>query len=378
MTMRPGRSVRRLVAPAAVLLLAAGAGALAECRARAREVVIGYAFPQQGAPSVVVARAVLAARASRAGGPAVRIVYDSLSLADPAAVEVDRAHRFLALPRLVAVVGHGGSRGSLAAAPVYNEAHVVQLVPAATSRLLRRAGPWTLTLAPDDSVEGAFIGRFVAERLAARRITVFYVTDEYGAGLRDGVVAECARRGLAVVDQVPFGGRSDLGVLVDASLRQARPDVIVVAGRQRETGVIAREAQARLPGMRVVAGDGALNLPDLADSAGAAIDSVYVAAFWLPDDTARRSREFVAEFRRLTGVEPSPAQALTHDALMLAATAAGAAGADRGAIRRWLLDLGVGRPPYAGVTGPISFAPGRPARLLMARVRGGRAVRVAP
>jgi len=54
--------------------------------------------------------------------------------------------------------------------------------------------------------------------------------------------------------------------------------------------------------------------------------------------------------------------------LMVAAQAVHAAGAHRDAIRRYLSELGVSRPPYHGITGLISFAPGRPTNLVMLRL----------
>ena len=342
--------------------------------------VLAYAFPSWGQAAVRVA----ADEVSEWPPDARRLVrfeYESLAIGgDRPDVEVLRAHRLADVPGLVGVVGHGGSRGSLVAAPVYNQRGIVQLTPISTSRLLRHAGPWTFMLAPDDSAEGAFSGMFAAGPLRARRAAVFYVNDEYGAGLRDGVVAELTRRGVAVTNVVQFNPSSDFPVLVDAALRRGRPDVVVLAARQAEAGTIARIAQARLPGLRFVAGDGAVVLPTLADAAGPAADSIYAVAFWLPlpdagDDSLTRA--FIARHRRVAGRDPLPADAMSHDALMILAAAVRDAGPDRAAIRAYLEALGRTRPPYRGITGEITFLPNRPPRLVMARLDAGRLVRVA-
>jgi ABC-type branched-subunit amino acid transport system substrate-binding protein len=194
--------------------------AVAGCHTPRRSAVIGYAFPYHLSAALRVASEEIPLR-SRGRGPRISIVYDSVVSGDPADVEVRRAERLASMPGVVGVVGHGGSRASLAAAPVYNEAGIVQITPISTSRLLKSAGPWTFNLAPDDSVEGGFMGAFVADRLGAGRVTVYYVNDEYGAGLRDGVVAELERRGVAVVDRVPMDLTSDFPTLVAASLKRA-------------------------------------------------------------------------------------------------------------------------------------------------------------
>jgi branched-chain amino acid transport system substrate-binding protein len=336
--------------------------------------VIGYAFPLWGTTTVQVARDELASWT--AGAPVVRIVYDSITQGDPPDVEVMRAQRLAQTPGLVGIVGHGGSRGSLAAAPIYAAAGIPQIVPTGTSRLLRQAGPWAFALPPNDSVEGALIGRFTAERLGARRVVLFFTNDEYGVGLRDGVVAELAQRGVAVLSEVGVDPSSDIPTLVAATLRRETPDAFIMAARNVETGRVARAAYGRVPSLRVVAGDGAADVQSLVDLAGPAADSIYVVAFWLPDAPDSMSRAFVERYRRITGRDPGPDDAMNHDALMLLAHAVRAVGPDRAALRGYLEALGKSRPPYRGITGDITFLPDRPARLVMARLQDGRLVRI--
>lgn len=337
---------------------------------------IGFAFDIANQVVRPVQEELAAADSARA--PAIRVLVEPQGqISDPADVEIRRARHLASVPGLVGVVGHGGSRSSLAAAPVYNEAGLVQVVPTGTSSILRDAGPWTFMLAADDSAEGAFIGAFLHQQLAARRVSVFYVRDEYGLGLRDGLVAELRTRGVAVVDEVPFEVVNNLETLVAASLRRGRPDAVVIAGRAGEAAKIARTLHQAAPSIRVVAGDGALVVPILTDLAGPALDSMYAVAFWLPDAPDSLSQAFVARFRRLVGREPAPHEAMARDAVMLLAEAVRAAGADRDAVRQYLRELGESRPPYRGVTGAIEFGPGRATRFTMARIRDGRPVRVA-
>lgn len=347
---------------------------LGGCKGEPRVAVVGYAFPLWGTTTVQVARDEIASWTS--GASVIRIVYDSITQGDPPDVEVMRAQRLAQIPGLVGIVGHGGSRGSLAAAPIYAAAGIPQIVPTGTSRLLGHVGAWTFVLPPNDSIEGALIGRFTAERLGARRVVLFFTNDEYGVGLRDGVVAELAQRGVAVLSQVGVDPGSDIPTLVDAALRREAPDAFVVAARNVETGRVARAAYGRVPHLRVVAGDGAVQLPSLPDLAGPAADSIYVVAFWLADAPDSMSRAFVQRFHRITGRDPVPDDAMNHDALMLMAQAVRAVGPDRAAVRRYLEALGRTRPPYRGVTGDITFLPGRVPRLVIARLRGGRLERI--
>jgi ABC-type branched-subunit amino acid transport system substrate-binding protein len=103
---------------------------------------------------------------------------------------------------------------------------------------------------------------------------------------------------------------------------------------------------------------------------------VYVVSFWMADTPDSVSRAFVERFRRVTGNEPVGTIAMTHDAIMVLATALQAVGPDPLAMRRYLRSLGRERPPYRGVTGPISFQPGPRGNFVMTRLDGTRLVRV--
>jgi len=301
--------------------------------------------------------------------PAIHITFvrDTVSEGTDSEAELNRASWFLEDPNLVGVVGHPGSRSSLVAAALYNEAGVVQIVPAGTSRRLRDAGPWTFTLVPNDSVEGAAIGRFVAEDLGARRATVFFVTDEYGYGLREGVGAELARQGVEVLDEVPVrpfyqteeSSQGDLESLVLSALDQGQPDVVILAVRDFTARVIVPTVLSRVPDARFVAGDGVLLEGAATPPLAPYLDRIHQTVFWNPAPDDSLSADFITRYRAATGMFPSHDHALFRDGMMLLAEAVKTVGTDRGRIREYLLSLGRTRPPFHGLTGPIDFTPER-------------------
>ena len=293
--------------------------------------------------------------------------------------EVDVATQLAALPGIVAAVGHQDSRSTLLAAPVYDEAGIPLVVPNATSRALGAAGRWVFPVAPSDSQEGAFIAAFATRALRARSIALLYDNDEYGRGLRDGVRDALAAAGTPLVADAPIGAvcaaEDDATVALMTSQRP-RPDVLVLAARQADAACIVRQARRRLPGLRFITGDAVeINDGQLA-AMGAAAESTYFVAFWYDGLTDARSTAFTSAYRRVTGTHPSPATALQYDALMLLMTAVRDVGPNRKAIQTYLSDLGRSRPPYEGVTGPISFEAGRHRPLYMLRVRGGATIAV--
>jgi branched-chain amino acid transport system substrate-binding protein len=354
--------------------------ALAACGRERGPVSIGVVFSPSNSPIAYLAADDINA-AGGIHGRQVVIVADSLApVSERADFEIRRALDIIGRATLVGVVGHSGSRASLAAAPVYNEAHVVQVVPTGTSRLLARAGPWTLAIPPNDSVEGAFIARFVKERLQARTAGIFYVNDEYGIGLRDGLLAALGPSGVRVQSEVRYDLVSNLSVLVDAAVAGGAPDVLIVAGRTAQTAVIARRLHdLRLP-TRVVAGDGSHAPPQLIGGAGPAAEGIYVVAFWLPGapgDTA--GARFVREVQRRLSREPGASDVMVYEGVRLLAAAVAEVGDHPDRVLAYLKELGRSRPRYRGITGEIGFGEGAgPPRFTMGVVRGATIVPAEP
>lgn len=350
---------------------------LTSCRTDNSPVMVGVAYQPENEtlPAVEIALADLAA-SRQPGELEIAHVVDSTLVGDAAETEVQRAESLVRTEGVVAVLGHTSSRGALAAAPVYDSAGIPQVTAIATSRRLQLAGPYTFAIAPNDSIEGAFIGNFVATRLRANRVALFCENDEYGRGLCSGVRDELSRQAVRVVDRVPFSYNSNHATLLAAAARRSRPDAVVVAGRQLAAATYALAAAEHLPGVPVVTGDAALVLPELSDSAGAAAENLYVTSLWQPEPDDTAAHRFIASFKARTGRLPGPFDALTYDAMMLLGTAIREAGRDPDAIAAWLSALGGDRPAYQGVTGRIAFGPARQSRLVMTRIVDGQAVAV--
>jgi ABC-type branched-subunit amino acid transport system substrate-binding protein len=294
--------------------------------------------------------------------------------------ELDRALYFASDSTIIAVVGPGGSRPALQTAPVYRDAHVPNVIPTSTSTKLRDLGAWTFLLAPNDSIQGAFIGTFAARQLGAHTAAIFYIPDEYGVGLATGTAAALASHRITLLARVPVrpeqlcpprAPHNPYEDAVVAAMKRGTPDVIILAARTLETACIARAVYARAPGTRLIAGDGALVDRGFASMAGPAADSIYLVAFWHQARPDSASRAFVERFRAVVKREPRHDDAMFYDAVMLVATAIRAVGPIRNAVRQYLADLGGARPPYHGVTGSIAFTGSATGPLLMTRLRAG-------
>jgi len=356
----------RPYAPIVFLILTAASAA---CKQPTGAAVIGYAFPRDGQRAALVAAAALPSDTTLG---AIRIVGDWDSGGTESDVEIARAHRLVALPGVIGVVGHAGSRSTLITAPIYIEAGIPLVVPTATSGRLWEIGDWVFPMAPSDSIEAAFLGQAAVDGLKASRIAVYFVNSAYGAGIRTELHRWLAGRGLTPVDEVPYVIGADLETLIEASMRRSQPDLAVLVGRRVEVAQMAALIFEHNPSIRLLAADGAYDqLAELIAAAGPAADSLYLTTFWVADTTIPIQREFIRRYRLDTGREPAAFEAMRYDAVMVLAEAIREVGPDRAAVRDWLRSLGGARPPYHGITGDISFRRGARRGLFLVRLRDG-------
>ena len=342
----------RLLAGLAVVV------AIATCE-RHQPAVIGFAF---GADSPSVLDVVRAGRPASAAGHDLRFVDPSGMPSEPGAPgQVTMASRFVAMPGIVAVVGHSDSRSTLAAAPVYDEAHVPLLVPTSTSRRLRTVSPWVFMLAPDDSAEALFIADFAVRHLGAHSAAVLYDNDDYGVGLRDFLRGAFGARQTRIIAEEPIGAFCDAGRQAEASLLRAiprdhPPAVVIVAARNALAACVSRRVYERLATTPIIETDGVEPDSAFLAAVGDAARNSYVVAFWHPNAPGAASATFVRTFRAAMGRTPHASQALLFDAVSLIETAVQDVGTKPAAIRRYLTELGTALPPYEGATGAIAFS----------------------
>ncbi len=371
-------TARRASVAASMLLVTLSS---AHCRSGPAVAVIGFAYGSAPLNVLHVAQEVVDST-HRGEWPTIAISTGAKDLEpvarpgdDHIVLAVGQAHRLLAVPGLVAVVGPGGSRDALVASPIYSSgAGIPQILPVANARALSGLGRWTLRLAPGASEEGTFIAEYAARELRARAVIIFYVPDEYGRDLQAAVSSALQARGVQVLDRVPLApgcrmgaGETRHAAVVAHALGRGQPDVVVLAARTPEAGCVAAEVHRRLPGTRIIAGDGTVVNAELLARAGRAADSLFSVVFWHPGRPDAQSRDFVRRFRRIVGRSPNHGDAMGYDALMVLVAAVRTVGTDREAVLDYLLELGRERPAYQGVTGPISFGTDRQAPLVMAR-----------
>jgi branched-chain amino acid transport system substrate-binding protein len=330
--------------------------------------VVGFGLSQSIVPSLRVATELTA-------GDSLGVIFDVVD--DDVDTEftegaVRRALELVGTPGIAAVVGHAGSRGTLASAPIYQEAGIPLLSPSATSDALDSLEAAVYRMVPGNREQGRFLAEYAAEELGARRGLVFYVADEYGTSLSQAIASSFEGLGGTILDQVPLVEYTDVdvGPLVQQALLRGTPDVLFLAIRSNEAAQVIPAVYSGAGAIPILSGDGAIEEARIRTAVPPEAWAVFHRVrFWHASVDTPETREFVATYRRLNGAEPSDASAMQFQALMLALAGIREEGPRPQDIQRYLESLGREREPFPGLLGPLDFTQGAAGSFVLVNAR---------
>jgi branched-chain amino acid transport system substrate-binding protein len=285
-----------------------------------------------------------------AGRPVELVIKDDFGDPD-SAVNVATA---LDAAGVVAVIGHVYSGTTLASAPVYNSAHLLQISPSSSSPLVTDAGEYTFRTCPSDLQQGEALARFAADRLNLKRGTILYLNDEYGRGLRATFAREFSRRGGRIDETDPYlGSTPSVGPYLERLALRRTSEFILLGGNRSEAEEVLRVARARGIKVPFLGGDALEGL----EEAGLLAEGTYISNAYLASFDTPINREFVRSYARKYPGSTAPNQpaAATYDILFMLKATIARVGTDRIGLRDAIANIGRSSPPFEGVTGEIAF-----------------------
>lgn len=276
---------------------------------------------------------------------------------------------------VLAVIGHGTSRTSLAAAPIYQQGQMVMIAPTSTSTELSQVakaadgGNYIFRTIPSDQFTGTTLARHALAQNKSKALVFFNSQSSYSKSLLDAFSTTLSLEGGQVVQQVDLsqgnaaaqltGGNANVVVLLpDSETLAAAIDVV-------------KSNQNRLP---VLAGDAFYTIDSLRQG-GSALNGLVLSVPWHPLKSADPG--FVQTASSLWGGDVNWRSALAFDALQTLRTARSVAGVtpQMGAEGRMAIDKAMTGSSFTakGTTGAISFLPSgdRNSKVLLVKIQPG-------
>ncbi|MBD2101773.1 ABC transporter substrate-binding protein [Leptolyngbya sp. FACHB-261] len=311
--------------------------------------------------------------ANRAGVPLKVVIGDDNN--DPKRAQ-DIANTLAKDSSILAVIGHGTSKTSLAAAPVYQQNQMVMVAPTSTSTELvqvpKSAGGdnYIFRTISSDQFTGTALARYMLKTLGKRKAAVFFNSgSSYSKSLEQAFETTLSLEGGQVVQQVDLakgnaasqisGGAAEVLVLL--------PDSDTLA----QAIEVAKANQNRLP---LLAGDAVYKIDSL-QQGGAALNGMVLPVPWHPLKNA--DPNFSQTASSLWGGDINWRTAMGYDAVraLRVGRAKGKITVQNGRQGRAALAKAFAAPGFAsnGATGVISFLPSgdRNSNVILVKVQPG-------
>jgi len=322
-------------------------------------VLIGYAGPLSGMSSGVGKSMANAAQMAvdEANKRGLQIQGKSIQL--QLLLQDDRTNprtaefvaRYLSKTGVVGVIGHWNSAASLAAAPIYNAAGVIQISPATMSTLYTQQGNRaTFRTIGNNSSAGSYTADYAVRVLQTRRILVVDDGTPFGRGFVEQFSRTAKEHGAQIVGTHTVSDKtSDFNpVLVDAE--KLRPDAVLFGGLDMQASTLARAIKRRKLQMRFIGASGTVGLPFLR-AAGADGNGSIVVEPGLPMDKMPGWKTFEKKYMQKFDNNIDLYAPFAYDAAqVLIAAMRQANSVDPKKVAEVLHDI-----RFVGMTGPISF-----------------------
>ncbi len=271
---------------------------------------------------------------------------------------VDIARRIVQDDKILAVVGDFSSSSCMAAAPIYEEAGLVQLSPSATHTDYAGMGDYQFGIMGRQDGEAPFYSNVIMKKyIGTKKVGVLYLNNDWGVSVRDNFVKACEGNGIEVTMEEMF---SDTDTDFSASLskiRQSNPDTICLVSFYQQASIMVKQIRQMGWDVEIVAmGVGFSEVfSELVGADGEGVYSGTMHVLDLEDPTDKAwNDEFVS---RSGGLAPTVIGICSYDATNMLAAAMKKA-AEKGEVnRKTLRDELAALDGFVGMSGPIKFNP---------------------
>lgn len=262
------------------------------------------------------------------------------------------AQKIVSTGKYAGVIGHFTTSCSLAAAPTYQESGLPDIQVASTNPGSTSAGEYIFRINPTNTAQGSGVVKWALEQ-GKSKIAIFYVNNDYGAGMYEIAKSEIASSGGTLVYDaaIPAEGQDDFSVLLENVVNKGA-EALILLNYYADNAKIVIQAKNAGMDLLLVSSDGAYS-DDFISIAGEAAEGVHVATWFHPDSDNPLTIEFLDAYEERYGKISDTWAPFAYDAANIMITSIEKAGdpADLEAIRNQIAST----ENFAGATGNTTF-----------------------
>lgn len=252
----------------------------------------------------------------------------------------------------ILAVAHGwNSSAVLAAAPIFNEAGLVQMDYYGVAPKIHDAGPYTFRVIPTGELMARFLADWMVNSEGFKKVASVYENTDYGKGLFDVYAAAVKEFGGEVVaSEAVLMDQKDFSAIL-SKFKAAAPGAVAMFGQYEAAAFWAKQAPDVGFSAPLFGSDG-IFAPELIKLGGAAVEGVRSMSAYTIDSPDAYVANFVKSFRTSFGTDPNNGAGYAHDAMLLMLDGLDGGGCTRDGAKTWLT---TNVKDIQGVTGKITL-----------------------
>ncbi|GHT83919.1 ABC transporter substrate-binding protein [Spirochaetia bacterium] len=320
-------------------------------------VKIAVALPMTGdnqeyGKSFLIAAQIMVEKWNAAGGVLGRRIeivnYDDKNSAEEAA---SIAQKIVSDKGIIGVLGHFSSGVSMTAAPTYEENQVIEISNCASHPDYSKMGKYIFRNNTVITEEFKVMVDILENDLKLKKVGVIAIKTDWGT-TAGGIAVDLINRSPAL-DMVAYEQvletSDDYGPAI-AKLRAAGAEAVVAVGMYSLYGPLARQYKEADPNIQLLGVSNAYT-QQIIQLGGNAVEGLFAPVSFFAESADPQVQEFVTEFKKRFGMEPSSLAAQAYDSIGILLQAIKNTGSlDREKVRDAIYAI-----DYPGITGPTTF-----------------------
>jgi len=291
---------------------------------------------------------------NKAGGVKGRMIEIVVgdSRADPKEAALV-AQKFVANPKILAVVGDFTSSCAMAAAPIYESAKIVQISPSSSHPEFTKLGKFMFRNTPTQEYEAPFLAKWAVKDLGKKKVATIYIKNDWGISTNQYFVETAKTSGGEVLAQEAFLPNEKDYAAILTKIKNANPELLYLGTMYSETALIAQQMQ-KMHFKPIMMGCTAIFSPKLIELAGDAVEGILANALYFPGFDRPEVKNFTKAFVEKNKKEPNNFAALAYDSMNILIYAMKNADLDKVKMRDAIASL----KNFPGATGAATFVGG--------------------
>ncbi len=237
------------------------------------------------------------------------------------------AQRLIFNDRVDAILGCHASTVVLAIADLMAQNQILEIAMGSAQKVTELNNPWIVRVRENDLLTGKVLANYMVDKAGLKKIAVIYMSEQYGMGGRDNLIAALAPKGLKLVaaEAHNMGDKDFSSQLLN--VKKAGADALVAISGVPDLGIMVKQARQLIPDVKIFMSSVGATKPFM-DVAGEAANGTYAVVTYTEDNPNPAVQKFVQAFKAKYNAPPYDFfSGLSYDAVTMLAQATKKAGA---------------------------------------------------